>query len=105
MPPTTWLLCMGLFSMFCLPGGSSVPLQSRIHACWHSVVRQGHTGGLCAPHAKTGRLKAELPRAVRGLVLDLVDADRVFEDHAIRALKIEEARARRRVPAGAEHNL
>src|SRR5438876_4591324 len=67
-------------------------------------VWQSHARGLCAPHAKTRRLKAELPRPVRRLALDLVDADRVFEDHAIGALEIEKARARRRMPTGTEHN-
>jgi hypothetical protein len=56
-----------------------------------SVVRQGHAGGLGAPHAETRWLEPELPRPVRGFILDFVDADGIFEDHAVGALEVEEA--------------
>jgi hypothetical protein len=56
------------------------------------------------PHAKAGRLETELPRPVRGLVLDLVDADGILEDHAIGSGEVKEARARGRMPARAEHD-
>jgi hypothetical protein len=51
------------------------PARSKIHVPSLSRVRQRHAGG--------GRLKAELPRPVCGLVRDFVESDGVFEDHAV----------------------
>ena len=62
-------------------------------ACWKHAGRPG------APHAQTAWLEAELPWPVCGLVLDLVDANGVFENHAVRPFEIQEACAGA-IPAG-----
>src|SRR5258707_14578577 len=69
-----------------------------------SGFRRGHAGRPGAPHAETGWLEAELSWPVRNLVLDLVDADGIFEDHAVRPLEIQEARTGGWMPAGAEYD-
>src|SRR3981189_3334852 len=69
-----------------------------------SGFRQGHAGRPGAPHAETARLEAELARPVRGLVLDLVDADGIFEDHPVRPFEVQEPRPGGWMPAGAEHD-
>src|SRR5690349_1252892 len=68
------------------------------------LVGECHAGGLGAPHAKARRLKPELAWAVRCLILDFIDAHRIFENHPVWSFEIEEAGPRRRMAPRAEHD-
>ena len=67
------------------------------HACkitaalWfsRSVAKFGNIG-FCPPFAEAGRIEGQLPLAVEQLVGYHFHAGRIFEDHAVGALEIEE---------------
>ena len=54
-----------------------------------SVAKFGNIG-FCPPFAEAGRIEGQLPLAVEQLVGYHFHAGRIFEDHAVGALEIEE---------------
>src|SRR5438445_11789781 len=71
---------------------------------WLVLWRNRNAGShaLGSPHADARRLEGKTSRPMRLFILDLVDADRILERHAVRAREIKEARAGSGVPARPE---
>src|SRR5712691_7769502 len=104
-----------------LPGRllrDSCPVSRRARSC-NGLERRALPAGLAlalaklrdvrqrAPHAERFGRERELPRPIAGFFLgqDMLHADRVFVDHLVGSLEIEEARRRGRMPPGPEDDL